>query len=171
MKTFILLSAVPGAGKSTWSEQYRLTHKHVFVVSSDDVRKEVTGEYQNFTKEKEVWARYFEYINDYAKNGPDDITVIADSTNLKNIYRKQHTEIVKGFDRKVLVVLKKPLDVILRQNLQRNENKIVPEDIVRAMYKSWEEPSEEIIDWFDEYMVIYKWFDSSKVKESFHYKE
>lgn len=171
MKTFILLSAIPGAGKSTWAEQYRLTHKHVFVVGSDEVRKEVTGEFQNFTMEKEVWKRYFDYINKYALEGPEDVTVIADSTNLQNKYRKTYIEKVKGFDRKVLVVLKKPLDVILRQNLQRSENKIVPENIVISMWKSWEEPSEEIIDWFDEYMVIYKWFDSSKVKDSFHYKD
>ena len=37
------------------------------------------------------------------------------------------------------------------------------------MWEAYEEPSQEIIDNFDEYVVIYKWFDSSKVKQSFHY--
>ena len=52
MKTFILLSAVPGAGKSTWALQYKKTHPHVFIVSSDDIRKELTGVYQNWDKNK-----------------------------------------------------------------------------------------------------------------------
>ena len=170
MKTFILLSAVPGAGKSTWAEQYRLSHKHVKVVSSDEVRKEITGEYQNFEHEDEVWNKYFSLINDYAKEN-EEITVIADSTNLRNKYRKIYLERVKGFDRKVLIVFKKDLETLLRQNKQRAAHQIVPENILKEMFNGWEEPSDEIIDFFDEYIVIHKWFDSSKVKDSFHYKE
>ena len=169
MKTFILLSAVPGAGKSTWAEQYRLTHKHVLVVSSDEIRKEITGEYQNLEHEKEVWDLFFRRILEY-RDKYDDVTVIADSTNVQNKYRKIYAEKVTGFDRKILIVLKKPLEVILKQNKERNESKIVPEHVVRSMYESYEEPTDEIIDSFDEYVVIYKWFDSSKVKQSFHYK-
>ena len=169
MKTFILLSAVPGAGKSTWAEQYRLTHKHVYVVSSDEVRKEVTGEYQNFSRENEVWDLFFKRIIEY-RDKHEDVTVIADSTNIQNKYRMIYGEKVTGFDRKELVVLKKSFDVILKQNRERNENKIVPENILKAMWDQYEEPSDEVIDLFDEYVVIYKWFDSSKVKQSFHYK-
>ena len=170
MKTFILLSAVPGAGKSTWAEQYRLSHKHVKVVSSDDIRKELTGVFQNFEHEDEVWEAYFSRINKYAKDN-DEITVIADSTNLRNKYREIYLEKVKGFDRKVLVVFKKDLKTLLRQNKQRATHQIVPENVLKEMYNGWEDPSEKIIDFFDEYVVIYKWFDSSKVKDSFHYKE
>lgn len=170
MKTFILLSAVPGAGKSTWAEQYRLSHKHVKVVSSDEIRKEITGEFQNFEHEDEVWNAYFSLINVYAKE-EEEVTVIADSTNLKNKYRKIYIDRVRGFDRKILIVLKKDLETLLRQNKERRESQIVPEEVLINMFKGFEDPSEEIIDFFDEYVVIYKWFDSSKVKESFHFKE
>ena len=170
MRTFILLSAVPGAGKSTWAEQYRLSNKNVKVVSSDALRKEITGEYQNFKHEAEVWEKYFSLINDYAKNS-EDVTVIADSTNLTNKYRKKYIEKVKGFDFKILIVLKKDLKTLLKQNRQRSESQIVPEYVLKNMYKSFEDPSKEIIDFFDEYMVIYKWFDSSRVKDSFHYQK
>ena len=170
MKTFILLSAVPGAGKSTWAEQYRLSHKHVKVVSSDEIRKEITGEFQNFEHEDEVWSAYFSLINKYAEE-EEEVTVIADSTNLKNKYRKIYIDRVKGFDRKILIVLKKDLETLLRQNKERRESQIVPEEVLINMFKGFEDPSDEIIDFFDEYVVIYKWFDSSKVKESFHFKE
>ena len=139
------------------------------MVSSDEIRKEITGEYQNLEHEKEVWDLFFRRILEY-RDKHDDVTVIADSTNVQNKYRKIYAEKVTGFDRKILIALKKPLEVILKQNKERNESKIVPEHIVRSMYESYEEPTDEIIDSFDEYVVIYKWFDSSKVKQSFHYK-
>ena len=170
MKTFILLSAIPGAGKSTWAEQYRLTHKHVLVVSSDEVRKEVSGEYQNFDHEKEVWDLFFKRIIEY-RDKYDDVTVIADSTNIQNKYRMIYAKNVTGFDRKVLIVFKKTFETILKQNKERNENKIVPENILKSMWDAYEDPSDEVIDNFDEYIVIHKWFDSSKVKQSFHYKD
>lgn len=169
MKTFILLSAIPGAGKSTWAEQYRLTHKHVLVVSSDEIRKEVTGEYQSFQHEKEVWDLFFKRIIEY-RDKYDDVTVIADSTNIQNKYRMIYAKNVVGFDRKVLIVFKKTFETILKQNKERNENKIVPENILKSMWDAYEDPSDEVIDNFDEYIVIHKWFDSSKVKQSFHYK-
>ena len=170
MKTFILLSAVPGAGKSTWAEQYRLSHKNVKVVSSDTIRKEVTGEYQNFEHEEEVWDKYYSLINKYAEEATDDITVIADSTNLRNYVRRFYVERIKGFDHKILIVLKKDLATLLKQNQERRFSQVVPEDALISMYNAWEDPSNDVVDFFDEYVVIYKWFDSSKVKSSFHFK-
>lgn len=58
MKTLIIMSAVPGAGKSTWARQYQATHKNVFIVSSDEVRKEITGQYQDFSRQNEVWEAF-----------------------------------------------------------------------------------------------------------------
>lgn len=165
MKSFILLSAVAGCGKSTWSTMYAGRHRNVKIVSSDEIRKEVTGGYQIFTGEEEVWKRFFDYINKYAEEDTtNDLTVIADATNLKNAYRLRALEKVKGYDRKVLIVLKKPLDVILRQNKMREKDKIVPEEVVRNMYNSFEEPSEEVLNGFDEYCVYYKTFDYHKFK-------
>ncbi len=169
MKTFILLVGVPGAGKSTWAEQYRLTHKHTFVVSSDEIRKELSGVYQNFDHEKEVWEIFLSRILEY-KDKYEDVTVIADATNLENKFRLFYAEKTVGYDKKILVVIKKSMDVVLRQNKERNESKIVPEDVIKRMWNTYEEPSDEVIDKYDEYIVIYKWFDSSKVKDSFHYK-
>ena len=69
------------------------------------------------------------------------------------------------------MVIIKDLPVILKQNLERSEGKQIPEDAIRWMYENFEEPSEEVLDVFDEYIQVQKWFDSSKVKDSFHYKD
>lgn len=169
MKTLIVLSSVAGAGKSTWAEQYRKTHHHVHVVSSDEIRKEITGKYSDLSHDKEMWDIYFSRIKELCENH-HEITVIADSTNILNKYRLLYKDI-DGFDKKVLVVIRKDLPVILRQNLERNEAKQIPESAVKWMYENFEEPSEEVLEFFDEYIQVQKWFDSSKVKESFHYKE
>lgn len=170
MKTFILLSAVAGSGKSTWAEQYRLTHKNVFIVSSDKLRKELGGAYQNFEHETEVWDRFSKDIAKY-RDAADDVTVIADSTNIINKFRKFYGETVTGFDKKILVVIRKDLDTILETNKQRNSNRVVPDGAIQHMYDIWEEPDEEVLKLYDEYIRIDKWFDSPKVKDDFHYDD
>lgn len=169
MKTFILLSAIPGSGKSTWAEQYRLTYKNVFIVSSDALRKEITGEFKNLDHDKEMWERFNKDILKY-KDLRDDVTVIADSTNILNKYRIFYGKLAEGFDKKVLVVIKKKIEQILETNKLRSEDRIIPDEVIERMYDSWEEPNEETLSYFDEYKVIEKWFSSSKVKDEFHYK-
>ena len=169
MRTLIVLSALPGSGKSTWSEQYRLTHKHVKIVSSDGIRKEITGQYQDLKHEEEVWRIYFDRINEIF-NKHKDVTVIADSTNITDNYRLFPLQKCSNYDRCVLVILKKKLEKILEQNLVRNQAKYVPEEAIKSMWERWEDPSEETKSKFDEVIEINGWFESPKVKDSFHYK-
>lgn len=170
MKTFILLSAIAGSGKSTWAEQYRLTHKNVFIVSSDGLRKELGGAYQNFEHEAEVWRRFYSDIEKY-RDSMDDVTVIADSTNIINKFRILYGKNLTGFDKKILVLIKKSKEEILKANRLRNENRIVPDEAIERMCNNWEDPDEETLSYYDEVIVVDKWFDSPKVKEEFHYKE
>lgn len=169
MRTLIVLSALPGCGKSTWSEQYRLTHKHVKIVSSDGIRKELTGQYQDLTHEKEVWDLYYKRINEYLTEN-ENITVIADSTNITNNFRLICLQMCPHFDHSVLVVIKKDLPQIYKQNHVRSEAKFVPEKAIESMWNRWEDVNDEVKKTFDEYIEINKWFESPKVKESFHYK-
>ena len=169
MKTLIVLSAIPGSGKSTWSEQYRLTHKHVKIVSSDAIRKELTGQYQDPSREKDVWEIYYNRINEYFEKN-DDVTVIADSTNITNNFRLFPLEKCPNHDRSVLVVLKKKLDQVLEQNHVRNEAKFVPEYAIKNMWDKWEDVNDEVKNAYDEVIEINGWFESPDVKDSFHYK-
>ena len=91
MKKMILLSAVPGAGKSTWAENYKRLNpeERVFIVASDEIRKELGGSYQYFKEEAKVWQLFLGRANDYAKEY-EDVTVILDSTNLTNKYRRMY---------------------------------------------------------------------------------
>lgn len=169
MKTFILLSAIPGSGKSTWSEEYRLTHKNVFVVASDQIRKEIGGAYQNLAHEKEVWDRYLNDIIKYRDFG-DDVTVIADSTNIYNKFRKYYPEVLTGFDKKILVIFRKDLKTILDSNKKRDPGRIVPEKVIKRIWRNWEEPTQDVLDLYDEVIEVKDWFPSPNVKDEFHYQ-
>ncbi len=152
MKTFILLCGLPGVGKSTYAKKYASQHPHTFIVSSDELRKVMTGDYQNFSMDIKMWARFYELISKF-RDIYDDSTVIADATNLKNEFRLKYA-FIPGFDRKILLEFKKPMEVILRQNLNRDVARIVPPEIIEKLALTYEEPSREVLEAYDELRII-----------------
>jgi predicted kinase len=164
MSTFILLSAIPGSGKSTWAKQYKALHPHVHVVSSDDVRKKVTGSQQDFGQEPLVWKTFLDTINDFALKEKECI-VVADATNLENKFRRYYHDMTPAFDRHILVVFNIPYDICLKQNQMREAEKIVPVAAMERLHNQFEPPTEEIISLYDEYVVINKTFVSKEIAE------
>ena len=158
MKHLIALSAIAASGKSTWAKHYKINHKdeNVFIVSSDEIRKELTGVYQNLNYEKEVWEIYFKRI-DILRDSNKDCTIICDSTNIINEHRKILGNL-PGFDKKSLVVISKKLPVILERNRKRDSAKYVPEFAIKEMWGKWEKVDEETAKLFDEVIYVNGWF-------------
>ena len=148
MKTLIVLSAMPGSGKSTWAKKYQEEHPHTLIVSSDEIRYELTGQTQDFSKQKEVWELFSLRIHEYAK-AYDDVTVILDALNDLNILREKYVKENPEFDKYVLVLFPRTLDQIRYYNKQRHDCAIVPDDQLEMLMNKWEEPSEGIIQLFD----------------------
>lgn len=163
MKTFLLLSAIPGSGKSTWARKYAQEHDNVHVVSSDGLREEIGGAINNFDHEKEVWNLFLERIHDYGKQ--EDVTVIADAAMISNKFRKFYAENTPEFDRRILVVFDIPFDVCSFQNKLRPTPGVVPEYAMKKMYKEFEKPSEEVISLYDEVITVTSKFVSPEYKE------
>lgn len=163
MKHLIVLSAIAGAGKSTFAKHYKINHvnENVFVVSSDEIRKELTGVYSNLNYEKEVWDIYFKRIN-ILRDSNEDCTIIADSTNILNKFRKIPGNL-GGFDKKTLVVITKDLPLILERNRSRDRAKYVPEAAIKEMWNQWEKVDEETASLFDEVVYVDGWFDKEKI--------
>ncbi|OPZ35871.1 MAG: hypothetical protein BWY98_00608 [Tenericutes bacterium ADurb.BinA155] len=162
MSTFILLSAIPGAGKSTWAKLYQKEHPNTHIVSSDDVRKSVTGNQQNFSQEPLVWQTFLDTINHYAEQEPD-CTVIADSTNLNNKYRIYYHDMTPKFTHHILVVFDIPYEIALKQNQLRPKEKIVPLAAMERLHNEFEPPTENVIRLYDEYHIIGPNFVSPKI--------
>ena len=149
MKTLIILSAMPGSGKSTWAKQYQKEHPHTLIVSSDDIRYELTGQLQDFSRQKEVWELFSLRIHEYAKQY-DDVTVILDALNDLNVLREKYVKENPEFDKYKLVLFPRTLEQIRFYNKQRNKSCVVPDDQLEILVNKWEEPSDEIIKLFDE---------------------
>lgn len=157
MKQLIILSAVPGSGKSTWAKKYQASHPNTYIISSDEIRFELTGQYQDFSKQKEVWEEFENRLLNYSKQD-GNFTVILDAVIDLNSLRKKYYDLGKNFDRKILVILRKPLELLKKLNKERKEEKWVPEDVLINLYNKFEEPTKDLLEIFDEWEYITVYF-------------
>ena len=148
MKTLIVLSAMPGSGKSTWAKKYQEEHPHTLIISSDAIRYELTGSMQDFSKQNEVWELFSYRIHEYA-NKYDDVTVILDALNDLNVLREKYVKENPEYDRYELVLFPRTLEEIRFYNKQRSDTAIVPDDQLEMLINKWEGPSEEVIKLFN----------------------
>lgn len=154
MKTLIMLSAMPGSGKSTWAKRYKEEHPHTFIVSSDEIRYEITGTSQDFSRQNEVWELFSLRIHEYAKKY-DDVTVILDALNDLNCLREKYVKDNPEFDRYELVLFPRTEQQIMFYNKQRAETSIVPDDQLEKLIKKWEEPSPKVLTLFNKVHEIH----------------
>ena len=150
MNKLIILSGIPGSGKTTYALGVKSVLPKVEVISSDEVRRQVTGRADNGTQETLVWQEFEAQIKKAAQN--NDI-VIADSTALTNALRMKWFRVFRSFFDKIeLVYLNIPFAVCWERNLARERK--VPLNPMAGMFKLLEEPNEEVNNSFDSIIVI-----------------
>lgn len=155
MKTLIMLSAIPAAGKSTWAKNYKETHDEVYIVSSDEIRMEVCGgNYHDQSRQNEVWELFDKRMHEYALKS-ENATVILDALNDVNTVRLKYLRGAKEFDKKILVLFP-PLDLdkSKRFNASRDASVRVPDDIMVMLANKFEAPSQEVLDLVDEVIEV-----------------
>ena len=86
----VLTIGIPGSGKTRWVEKYKKTHPLVFVISTDDLREELTGVRQCDPTQSE-WIHeearkrakeVMDHPDDYGFKHTLGPTIIIDSTNV-----------------------------------------------------------------------------------------
>ncbi len=154
MKTLIMLSAVPAAGKTTWAKSYQKNHENVYIINSDEIRMELTnGVYQDRSKQKEVWELFDQRIHEYANKG-DDVTVILDALNDVNSVRYKYLSYTPVNDYKILVLFPTSLDKSQEFNGRRPWPNKVPDDVLVELVNKFEEPSKEVLDLVNEVITV-----------------
>lgn len=154
MKTLIMLSAVPASGKSTWALEYQKSHSEVYIVSSDEIRLEVThGDYHDHTRQNEVWALFDKRIHEYA-NKSENATVILDALNDVNEVRHKYLSTTPEFDKKILVLFPNTFDKSKKYNDMRPAEVSVPDDVLVMLFNKFEPPSEEVLALVDEVIEV-----------------
>ena len=154
MKTLIMLSAFPASGKSTWANKYKATHDNVVILNSDDIRMEITGgDYQDHSRQKEVWELFERRIHEFAKK--DGITVILDALNDTNEVRLKYLTTTPEYDKKILVMFPSSKERSEKYNGLRDVEVRVPDFILEGLINKFEEPSEDVVAQINELRYVY----------------
>lgn len=129
-----ILIGIPGSGKTTFAKKY-LNKINTVLVSTDEIRKKLTGTYSFSTKTNErVFTTAKRIINDSLLNGFD---VIFDATNTKKEYRKDFIKIAQDTNSDAIAfIFNTPLSICLKRNSARITEKRVPDDIIIKMANS-----------------------------------
>lgn len=152
MRTLLLLSGLPGSGKSTWSRQYKRLHPSAKIVSSDEIRKEFFGTTANFSDEARVWSTFLDRLKRFGKQ--EGAIVIADSTNLNNHYRRYYVGSTPEYDHHVLVMFDIPAADCELLNDQRTGDRRLPLEAMKRLESQFEPLDEETEKAFDEVVRV-----------------
>ena len=154
MNKLVVLSGVPGSGKSYISLLLKEKRKsHLYVVSSDNLRTQVGGSQTNLTNEELVWKMYYELAKVYSLD--KDGIVVLDSTNANTKFRIDCVKEIKdNFDEVDLVIFKLDRITVMRQNLDREFP--IPSDALERLIDNFEDITEKDKKFFDKIYVVDK---------------
>lgn len=152
MNKLIVLSGVPGSGKSYFSKTVKkIKNNHVYIVSSDELRREITGSQSNLNEEELMWKIFYSLAKTFSldKEG----IVILDATHTSTYLRvDKNKELKKLFDQIILVMWNVDHQVVSNQNLQREYP--IPPEVLDEFFKIFELPSERDYEFFDKVLMI-----------------
>lgn len=152
MSKLIVLSGVPGSGKSYFCKTIKkIKESHVYIVSSDELRREITGRQSNLNEDELMWKIFFSLAKTYSldKEG----VVILDATHVSKKMRVDRNKKLKHlFEEVDLVMWNIDKQIVANQNLQR-EYPIAP-DVLERFYQILELPTEDDEKFFDKIIMV-----------------
>lgn len=134
--SLILTIAIPGAGKSTWIKSFNKNNKYI-VVNPDKIRKELTGNISDVSRDSEVWAIAKKRVVDALENGQD---VILDATNVHTGRRNNFIEDLPEVQIKAKFIdidpeeAKRRIHKDIENGIDRSN---VPDEVIDRMYKDY----------------------------------
>ena len=131
MRRLVLLSGLPGSGKSTY---VRASFPNAIVISSDEIRKGMTGSYAILAPDmQDVYLSMIDEANHVFRES-DDVTIVLDSTFLDEERRMFFLSRIKGADQNVLIaLLYHTIETGLSRNMEKKKKKRVPESVILEM--------------------------------------
>ena len=152
MAKLIVLSGVPGSGKSFFSEKFKsMRQGHVYIVSSDEIRDKVAGNQQDLSQDKLVWKLFYGLTHIYGMD--EEGTVILYATNSICKYRVSIVQPFRKLFKEIdLVAFDIDKDLVRKQNKERQYP--VPDDVLEMLIEKYEGPNELDCRFFDNIHIV-----------------
>jgi predicted kinase len=149
-KTLILSIGIAGSGKSTYLRKH---YPLKTIVCPDNIRKEITGNISDISRDNEVWN---EVYNQLEKNLEKYNLAVLDATNTTSRYRKSILEKFPDIRKIALIFNINP--EIAKQRVQHDimddiERSNVPDEVIDRQYQQF----------LNGYVNIEKQFDIVKI--------
>ena len=139
MKKLIIISGVPGSGKSTFIKEH-FTTDNAIIISRDEIRFGMLEDGEDyFAHENEVITLWLEKITN-AINNPEVEDIYIDATHLTEKSRaKVLNKLPKGDYFITTVFFDVPLETCIKRNDNRSGRAFVPHSVIRRMYTSYDQ--------------------------------
>ena len=150
----LLMIGIPGSGKTRWVEQYLQTHPYCYVVSTDALRKELTGSEQCIDPSQNEWIHeearkrvkaIIDNPDNYGGNKGMGPEIIVDSTNVDLDEWKKYRKLNASYYR--AIVCDVPIDVAMEH--QKNRERQVPQEIVTQKYNTLQKNKQFLSSFFN----------------------
>ena len=152
MNKLVILSGVPGSGKSYFSKTIKkIKNKHVYIISSDELRLLICGNQSSLECEDLMWKMFLELAKVYALD--KDGVVILDATHVSSDLRVNKAKELKHlFDETILVMWNINKATVFNQNFQREHP--IPPEALEKFIKIFELPTEKDKEVFDKIIIV-----------------
>jgi len=149
MSKMYLMVGCAGAGKSSFIKEHIKPNE--IVISRDKIRLSMIQDGDTFfIKEDKVYKEFISQINAAITA---NLTFYVDQTSLNQGSRsKLLSHLEKKPDKIIAIYIKKPLEIIRKQNAQRTGLALVPEKVIDDMYRILTPPTKK--EGFDEIWTI-----------------
>lgn len=150
MAKLIIMSGVPGSGKSSYVENNKWSGP-VVVLSTDNIRKTLTGDASCLDKDEIVWR----YIYAILAKPHVNATYIVDATNLVSKRRNSYLKYKNNFESVELIYMHVDVKTAIERNMNRDRK--VPENVIRDMIEMAESNADFnklILDGYDKITII-----------------
>lgn len=135
----IIMCGLSGSGKSTIAKKLAEDMENTVIVSSDAIREEVFGDYEDIEHNADVFKIYHARIKNALENNHN---VIADATNLTMKSRRATLENVKRMDiERICYIVPKPFEQCKTDNQNREHS--VPDEILDKQIRRFQIPFKE----------------------------
>ena len=141
-KNLWLMCGPSGAGKSTWLKN---NMPNAVVISRDKIRFSLLKEGDDYFAYEDTVLKIFYSEIQNAINSDTEQDIIIDATHLTPKARQNVLNQLKNLDRVILgaISIETDLETCLAQNAQRTGRALVPNTVIRNMYKSYVIPTEK----------------------------